>query len=184
MKEKPTDILQDPELKTTVLTGAPETEDVQAGDNDGDENEDEEATSEEKKPEENGTEQQKRPQTTVGEFTRSEEAEQHSNMSLKQILGGDILTGDWLKRQMGLIVMCCLFTIIYITNRYSAEQEIIEIERLKTELQEIKYRALTRSGELTVRSRQSQIEEYLKTTNDSTLSVPKEPPYRINTQTE
>lgn len=168
MKEEQTDILQDPELVTKELTGAPET-----------------TTSETNPPEEDTTEEETvRTPTTVGEFTRNEEAEQHSNLSLRQILGGDILTGDWLKRQMGLIVLCCVFVIVYITNRYSAEQEIIEIERLKVELQEIKYRALTRSSELTVRSRQSQIEEYLKNTNDSTLTIPKEPPYRIKRKEE
>ncbi len=168
MKEEQTDILQGPELVTKELTGAPET------------------TTDETNPSEEETTEEETVRTpaTVGEFTRNEEAEQHTNLSLRQILGGDILTGDWLKRQMGLIVLCCVFVIIYITNRYSAEQEIIEIERLKVELQEIKYRALTRSSELTVRSRQSQIEEYLKKTNDSTLTIPKEPPYRIKRKEE
>ena len=105
-------------------------------------------------------------------------------MSLREILGGDILTGGWLRRQMGLIVLCTFFAIVYITNRYSSEQEIIEIERLKTELTEAKYRALTRSSELTVKTRQSQVEENLRTTPDSVLEIPKEPPFLINAQNE
>ena len=76
---------------------------------------------------------------------------------------------------MGLIVLCTFFAIVYITNRYSAEQEMIEIERLKTELTEMRYRALTRSSELTVRTRQSQ---------DSVLQTPKEPPFLIQTPNE
>ena len=47
-----------------------------------------------------------------------------------------------------------------------------------------KYRALTRSSELTVKTRQSQIEESLKATPDSVLEVPKEPPFLINVQNE
>ncbi len=81
---------------------------------------------------------------------------------------------------MGLLLLCAFFAIVYITNRYSAEQEMIEIEKLKTELEEVKYRALTRSGELTVKSRQSQIEQSLSQTSDSLLSIPKEPPFIIN----
>ena len=103
-------------------------------------------------------------------FTQNEGVEERPNVSLREILGGDILTGGWLRRQMGLIVLCTFFAIIYITNRYSSEQEIIEIERLKTEL--------------TVKTRQSQIEESLKATPDSVLEVPKEPPFLINVQNE
>ena len=117
-------------------------------------------------------------------FTQSEAVETRPNVSLREILGGDILTAGWLRRQMGLIVLCMFFAIVYITNRYSAEQEIIEIERLKTELTEVKYRALTRSSELTVKTRQSQIEANLRYTADSVLQTPKEPPFLIKIQNE
>ena len=112
-------------------------------------------------------------------FTESEGVDQRPNVSLREILGGDILTAGWLRRQMGLILLCTFFAIIYITNRYSAEQEMIEIEKLKTELTEVRYRALTRSSELTVKTRQSQIEKSLRQTPDSVLQSPKEPPFLI-----
>ncbi len=112
-------------------------------------------------------------------FTENEGVEQRPNVSLREILGGDILTAGWLRRQMGLILLCMFFAIIYITNRYSAEQEMIEIERLKAELTEVKYRALTLSGELTEKTRQSRIEESLMQTADSVLESPKEPPFLI-----
>lgn len=117
-------------------------------------------------------------------FTENEGVEQRPNLSLREILGGDILTGGWLRRQMGLIVLCTFFAIVYITNRYSSQQEIIEIERLKAELTEVKYRALTRSSELTVKTRQSQVEQSLRATPDSVLQMPKEPPFLINVKSE
>lgn len=117
-------------------------------------------------------------------FTRSEGVEQRGNLSLREILGGDILTNGWLRRQMGLIMLCVVFAIIYITNRYSSEQEMIEIERLKVELTEVRYRALTRSSELTVKTRQSQVESHLKQTPDSVLASPKEPPFIIKSNEE
>ncbi len=120
--------------------------------------------------------------SSIKAFTESEGVEEHPNVSLREILGGDILTAGWLRRQMGLISLCTFFAILYITNRYSAEQEMIEIERLKTELKEVGYRALTRSGELTVKTRQSQIEENLRRTPDSVLQSPKEPPFLIKSQ--
>lgn len=112
-------------------------------------------------------------------FTESEAVEEGTNVSLREILGGDILTAGWLRRQMGVIVLCMFFAIIYITNRYSAEQEVIEIERLKVELTEVKYRALTRFSELTVQTRQSQVEKRLRSTPDSVLETPKTPPFLI-----
>lgn len=117
-------------------------------------------------------------------FTESEGVDQRPNVSLREILGGDILTAGWLRRQMGLILLYTFFAIIYITNRYSAEQEMIEIEKLKTELTEVRYRALTRSSELTVKTRQSQIEKSLRQTPDSVLQSPKEPPFLIKSQNE
>ena len=41
-----------------------------------------------------------------------------------------------------------VLTILYIDNRYECQQEMIEIDRLKKELTDIKYDALTRSSEL------------------------------------
>lgn len=129
---------------------------------------------------------EERPEETspIKAFTETEGIEQRPNVSLREILGGDILTAGWLRRQMGLIVLCMFFAIIYITNRYSAEQEMIEIERLKGELTEIRYRALTRSSELTVKTRQSQVEQSLKGTADSLLQIPKEPPFLIKIPNE
>lgn len=121
---------------------------------------------------------------TIQTFTESEGVEVRNNLTLREILGGDILMNGWLKKQMGLILMCVLFAILYITNRYSSQQEIIEIEKLKTELTELRYYALTRSSELTTKTRQSQVEASLRHTADSLLASPKEPPFVIKQNKE
>ncbi len=99
-------------------------------------------------------------------------------MSLKSILGGDILANDFFKRQTKLIVLIMIMTIFYISNRYSAQQEMIEIDQLKKELIDIKYDALTRSSELMEKSRQSRIEEYISR-QSSDLQTSTEPPFLI-----
>lgn len=99
-------------------------------------------------------------------------------MSLKHILGGDILTHDFFRRQIKLLVLLVIFSIIYISNRYSCQQEMIEIDRLKKQLTDIRYDALTRSSELTEKSRQSRIEEYVST-EGSELETSTQPPYLI-----
>lgn len=101
------------------------------------------------------------------------------NLTMRDFLGGDILARGWIRKQMGIILLLVALTIIYITNRYSAEQEIIEIKNLKEQYQEIKYRALTRSSELTEKSRQSQLEELMRHSADSVLTAPKEPPFKL-----
>ena len=71
-----------------------------------------------------------------------------------------------------------LVTILYIDNRYTSQQELIEIDRLKKELIDIKYDALTRSSELMEKSRQSRIEEYIST-EESHLETATSRPYLI-----
>ena len=97
---------------------------------------------------------------------------------------------DWLEKR---IVQCTaksvertalvsrsimVFVIFYIHNRYASQQQQIEIDRLKKELIDIKYDALTRSSELMEKSRQSRIEEYISN-KESDLQTSTNPPYLI-----
>ena len=75
------------------------------------------------------------------------------HMSIRSILGGDILANDFFKRQTRLLILIMILTVLYIDNRYSSQQELIEIDKLKKDLIDIKYDALTRSSELMEKSR-------------------------------
>ena len=44
------------------------------------------------------------------------------HITLKSILGGDILAHDFLKRQANLLILIVILTILYIDNRYSSQQ--------------------------------------------------------------
>ena len=55
------------------------------------------------------------------------------------------------------------------------------IDKLKKELIDIKYDALTRSSELMEKSRQSRIEDYIST-KESDLQTSTHPPYLISTK--
>ena len=100
------------------------------------------------------------------------------HMSIRSILGGDILANDFFKRQTSLLILIMILTILYIDNRYTSQQELIEIDRLKKEMIDIKYDALTRSSELMEKSRQSRIEEYIST-EESHLETATNRPYLI-----
>ncbi len=99
-----------------------------------------------------------------------------SKTSLKSVLGGDILATDFFRRQTKLLVLLMVLIIFYIHNRYASQQQQIEIDRLRKELLDIKYDALTRSSELMEKSRQSRIEEYIST-KESDLQTATHPPY-------
>ena len=100
-------------------------------------------------------------------------------VSLREILGGDYLIGSFLRRNILFILMLVALGIFYITNRYAAQQEIIEHEQLRNELIEKKNYALTQYAELTMYSRQSNIENRLKSFGDSLLTAPTDPPFII-----
>ena len=110
------------------------------------------------------------------EEKKTEKVKKHA--SLKNIIGGDILATDFFRRQTKLLVLIMVLIIFYIHNRYAAQQQMIEIDKLKKELIDIKYDALTRSSELMERSRQSRIEEYIAT-KESDLQTSTNPPYLL-----
>ncbi len=56
---------------------------------------------------------------------------------------------------------------------------MIEYDKLKKELQDAKYKALSSSSELTEKSRESNVLEMLKNNNDSTIKIASDPPYII-----
>ncbi len=111
---------------------------------------------------------------------QEEKQQENFRVTLKSILGGDILAHNFLRRQANLIILIVILTILYIDNRYESQREIIEIDRLKKELVDTKYDALTISSELTERSRQSRIEEYVATEEGKMpLQTATTPPYLI-----
>lgn len=90
-----------------------------------------------------------------------------------------IIDGQWIRRQIVLILLIVGGIIFYITNRYQAQKDIIELVQLQNELKDMKFRVLTRSSELTLKTRQSELEKQLKNFGDSTLQVTNEAPFII-----
>lgn len=90
-----------------------------------------------------------------------------------------IIDGQWVRRQIVLILLIVGGIIFYITNRYQAQKDIIELVQLQNELKDMKFRVLTRSSELTLKTRQSELEKQLRNFGDSTLQVTNEAPFII-----
>lgn len=101
------------------------------------------------------------------------------NVTLGKILGGKMLNTQFLRQQIWVIVLITLFIIVYISNRYKCQQNLIKIDNLQSELEDAKYRALSSSSDLTQQTRESKVLERLHNDKDSTLHIPTQPPYII-----
>ena len=112
------------------------------------------------------------------------EAPLSRTLSLRKILGGDILNTAIIRRQIWLFVLIAFFMLLYISNRYSCQQDIIEIDHLQTQLQDAKYKALSSNSQLTEKSRESNVLNELKNNKDSVLKMASQPPYIINVPEE
>ena len=113
-----------------------------------------------------------------------EEASGSASFTLRKILGGDILTAQIIRKQIWLFVLIVFFVIIYISNRYSIQKDLIELDQLQKELQDTKYKALSTSSQITEKSRESNVLEVLKHSKDSILHIATQPPYIINVPEE
>ncbi len=100
-------------------------------------------------------------------------------LSLSAILGGDILGGKWFRKQFWFLMMIVVMLIIYVSNRYSCQQEMIERKALTDTLLDRRYKALTRSAELKERTRRSNIEQSL---TDTALQTPSTPLFNLNVE--
>lgn len=100
-------------------------------------------------------------------------------LTLRKILGGDILYGELVRSQIWVILLIVLFTVIYVAFRYQCQQDMITIDKLQTQLKDAKYKALSSSSTLTERYRESRVLELLRLNNDSLLHIAEQPPYII-----
>lgn len=121
---------------------------------------------------------------SLSEIIREQATEEDSpisknNLSLKKILGGDMLVAEVVRKQIWLILLITLFLIIYIAQGYSYRKYVLEIDRLTVQLKDAKYKALSTKSELTERTRESKILEMLKINNDTLLHISDRPPFII-----
>jgi cell division protein FtsL len=96
------------------------------------------------------------------EKAEKKEEKKKKKSPLSKILGGDILTENFVIKQSKLIILIVFLILVSISNYYDCAKKMTEIQDLNTQLKNLKYENLVLSTELTTNSRQSQIEELLK----------------------
>lgn len=116
---------------------------------------------------------------TIEEVIRREAVEESPhNFSIARTLGG-VIVARYVQRQMGVVLLICVFIVCYISNRYVCQKKIVEIDRLETKIVKAKFKSTVCTSELTERSRESNVMSLLKSYGDSTLTIPNDPPYLI-----
>ena len=181
MKEK--EIKEDQEAKAdskTAETPAPQEPGKKAKETKASQKPQDSQDSDDSKEPTEGEEHEESLKEAIAKQAIEDEAPLSSSFTLRKILGGDILTAQVIRRQIWLIVLVVFFIIIYISNRYSIQQDMIEIDQLQEELQNAKYKALSSSSQTTERSRESNVLKMLQNNKDSVLHIATQPPYIIN----
>lgn len=115
----------------------------------------------------------------IKEQATEDETPLSNTFTLRKILGGDILSTSTIRRQIWVFMLITFFVIIYISNRYSCQQNLIEIDRLQKELLHAKYKALSSNSQLTEKCRESHVLDMLQENKDSLLKIANQPPYII-----
>ena len=70
----------------------------------------------------------------IEEAAREDEKPSSSSYTLREILGGDILSTRFLRQQIWTILLVTIFVIIYVGNRYSCQKKMLTINHLNKEL--------------------------------------------------
>lgn len=105
-------------------------------------------------------------------------AEIKKKRNFKSWLDGDMLLSPLLQRHLGLILLVFALIIAYVSNRYAFQREQVQIQRLRSELNDVKYEALARSSELMEKSRESNIQRFI-VEQGSELQIPTKAPVSI-----
>jgi hypothetical protein len=108
----------------------------------------------------------------------SEDFSDIKSSTLRDVLNGNILTKNFLKKQYGLIIMISVLTFFYVDNRYNCEMQLAQEIELKKKILDAKYESLTISAELMQISRQSNVLKMVRE-NGSDLIETQSPPIVI-----
>ena len=115
----------------------------------------------------------------IKDTAREEDPKPSSQLNLRTILGGDLLSTELVRSQIWLFVLIVAFSTIYVAFRYQCQQDMLTIDRLENQLKDAKFKALSSSSTLTEKCRESHVLEILKQNKDSMLHQADQPPYII-----
>ena len=120
----------------------------------------------------------------IEETATEEDPRPSQHLSLRTILGGELLSTEMVRSQIWLFVLIVVFTIVYVAFRYQCQQDMLTIDKMEEQLKDSKFKALSSSSTLTEKCRESHVLDMLKQSNDSLLHQADQPPYIIEVPEE
>ncbi len=113
------------------------------------------------------------------EFVDSKkESDELKGRSIKDILNGSLLTRGIILKNIGLIIWLTFLGVVYIGNRYHAEQVARTMSDLQREVKDLRAESITTAAELMYISRQSVVIQMVKN-NQLELKESVTPPFKI-----
>ena len=113
------------------------------------------------------------------EFVDSKkESDELGGRSIRDILNGSLLTRDIILKNIGFIIWLTFLGFVYIGNSYHAEKVARSVNRLQSEVKELRAESITTAAELMYVSRQSIVQKTVKN-KQLDLKESVEPPYKI-----
>lgn len=94
----------------------------------------------------------------------------------RDILGGDILTKGSVIKQLPFIFLLFGLVVVYIYNNNLAEKNLIQIERTKKELIELRYEYISSKSDMMDSLKQSMVQKKLESLG---IKEPSNPPHKI-----
>ena len=80
---------------------------------------------------------------------------------IKDIIAGDVFLRDVVQKQFLFMALLFLLSLVYVNNRFLYEKELREVERLRREVKDLRYKSLTLSKDTKLAGRRTMIIEAL-----------------------
>ena len=111
------------------------------------------------------------------EFDQSVEAKEKS-LSFRDLVDGNVLTRQAVLKQSRFILLLVLIAFLSIANRNHAEKTVIRLNRLQSDVKEMRSKSISTQSELVRISRQSEVTK-LVNTYELGLEENLEPPKKL-----
>jgi len=85
--------------------------------------------------------------------------EKEKSLSFRDLLDGNVLTRKAVLKQSRFILLLVLIAFLSIANRNHAEKTVIHLNRLQSDVKELRARSISTSSELVRISRQSEVKQ-------------------------
>jgi hypothetical protein len=104
--------------------------------------------------------------------------EKEKSLTFRDLLDGNVLTRKAVLKQTRFILLLVLIAFLSIANRNHAEKTVIHLNRLQSDVKELRARSISTSSELVTISRQSAVKQ-LVNRNGLGLEENLEPPKKL-----